>query len=141
MFRIEPKLPVQAYTTYQIKQARDNTIVSACKDVGCQAWNHGWVTTIDESTELGKAQASYIRLKSGRTFREQRDGAGLTVFTFEPFQRCFTEHKTKPQTFIQRGGDWRGNPRGEGRVHANAGDWVESFAEHQDALKTAIDRG
>lgn len=139
---IEPNLPAHSYTTYQIRQATDRFIVAACKDVGCQNWLHGWKTIVDESDPvLGREQAKFIRLKSGRTFKEQRDGVGLTVFTFAPFQRCFAEHKTMPQRFIERGGHWQLPQPISRRVHVTADDWVESFAEHQDVLKTAIERG
>lgn len=138
---VQPLMDPSQYKTYRISQGRDTTLKAACKDAGCDAWAHGWQTTVDESTQLGQQQAAYIRQKSGRTFKEQRTEAGLTVFTFEPFQRCFAEHRTRPQKFVELGGDFRGNPRGEHRVHVQAADWVESFAEHQDKIATAIERG
>ena len=90
---------------------------------------------------LGQEQAAYIRHKSGRTFREQRTEAGLTVFRFEAFQRCFAEHRTKPDRFLVRDGDWRGNPTGRGRLHVNGRDWIEDLVEHEGALADLRKKG
>jgi hypothetical protein len=139
--RVAPRMPAQAYKSYVIISPRDTTVRTACEAAGCMAWRNGWESAVDEATPLGKAQAAYIREKSGRTFREQRSAAGLSVFRFEPHQRCFTDHRTRPERFIERGGDWRGNPRGERHVHARAADWQESSAIHQDRLIAAIKRG
>ncbi|MEU2510569.1 hypothetical protein [Streptomyces syringium] len=120
-----------AYQTYSIAQPRDTLVRAACEQVGCAAWRHGWQSAVDEATELGAQQATYIRQRSGRTFREQRTGAGLTVFTFDSGQRCFAEHRTRPEIYAVRDGDWRGNPTGRTRLHTKAADWVEDFGEHQ----------
>lgn len=120
-----------AYQTYSIDQPPDTLVRAACEQAGCVAWARGWQSTIDESTPLGAKQAAYIRTQSGRTFREQRTAAGLTVFVFEARQRCFTDHKTRPQLFAVRDGDWRGNPTGRVRQHQRPADWVEDFGEHQ----------
>lgn len=140
-FRIEPQMRPENYKSYQVVMPRDSMIRAACEDVSCDAFRLGWQTFTDERTELGMMQAAYIRQKSGRTFREQRTGDGMTVFTFEPGQRCFAEHQTRPQRFIVRGGDHRGNPRGEFRQHAGPADWVEDMSEHLDRINTAIERG
>jgi hypothetical protein len=133
-----------AYVTYGIRAQRDVQVVAACKDVGCQAWAHGWETTVDENTELGRRQAAYIRHGSGREFTEHRtgpEGQQLTVFRFPAFQRCFAEHRTRPDLFLVRDGDWRGNPTGRGRVHARPQDWVEDFQEHEGALADLRQKG
>ncbi|MEV0115878.1 hypothetical protein AB0H77_21955 [Streptomyces sp. NPDC050844] len=132
--RIEPALPVQAYQTYSITSPRDTMIRAACAQVACSAWRHGWESTVDETTQLGRDQAAYIRNESGRTFREQRTAAGLTVFRFESGQRCFAEHRTRPEIYAVRDGDWRGNPTGRTRTHQRPADWVEDFGEHQLSL-------
>lgn len=129
--RIDPNMPVQAYQTYSITSPRDTSVRAACEQTGCLAWRHGWESTVDETTDLGKGQAIYIRSQSGRTFREQRTAAGLTVFRFESGQRCFAEHFTRPEIYAVRDGDWRGNPTGRTRTHQRPADWVEDFGEHQ----------
>jgi hypothetical protein len=141
LFRIDPKLPVHAMKTFAIHSPADTAIPAVCEQVGCLAWRHGWETTVDESTELGTAQALYIRQSSGRTFTEQRTGDGRTVFRFESGQRCFAEHQTRPERYLVLGGDWRGNPRAERRVHARPADWVEDFALHQQKLASRLQEG
>lgn len=130
-----------AYQTYSITVPRDTLVRAACEQVGCAAWRHGWESTIDESTELGQRQAAYIRQTSGRTFREQRTDAGLTVFRFESGQRCFADHQTRPELYAVRDGDWRGNPTGRTRQHTRAADWVEDFGEHQLRLVDQQQKG
>jgi hypothetical protein len=140
-FRILPALPAGAYQTFALRSPSDLTIKVACHLAGCDHWRRGWESVLDESADLGRRQAGYIRRESGRTFTEQRTEAGLTVFRFEAGQRCFTEHRTRPERFLVRDGDWRGNPTGRVREHARPADWVEDFAGHQDQLKTQIERG
>jgi hypothetical protein len=133
MFRIDPAGPASAYKTYAIRCLSDRTVVAACEQVGCLAWAYGWETTIDERTELGARQAAHIRHRSGRTYREQRTDAGLTVFRFEPRQRCFDEHRTRPEFYSVRAGDWRAH-LGLIRRHTRPADWVEDFGEHQNRV-------
>lgn len=139
--RILPNLPVSAYQTYDITTPHDRLVQAVCEQVGCEQWQHGWQSTVDESTPLGKQQADYIRQKSGRTFREQRTGTGLTVFRFEAKQRCFANHQTRPALFVVRDGDWRGNPTGRRRVHQTGAAWVEDFGEHQQRIADQMERG
>ncbi|MFI1472033.1 hypothetical protein [Streptomyces wuyuanensis] len=139
--RIDPLHPVQAYQTYSITQPRDTLVRAACEQVGCAAWLNGWESVIDESTPLGRDQAAYIRTKAGRTFHEVKNGAGLTVFRFDSRQRCFAEHKTRPELYAVRDGDWRGNPSGRTRKHTRAIDWVEDFGEHQQRIADQQQKG
>lgn len=142
--RINPALPVQAYQTYQvIAPPSTHWRKATCEEVECAAMASGWRSVIDEMTELGMRQAHYIRHVSRRRFREGRD-AGLTVFDFEPGQTCFADHQVRtarPETYLVRGGDWRGNPTGQVRRHARAEDWLEDFAEHQDRIADRLQRG
>jgi hypothetical protein len=140
-FRFQPALPVAAYKTYAVASPTDRTIRAACEQVGCLAYRHGWESHVDESTELGARQADYIRRLSGRTFREQRTDAGMTVFRFEGGQRCFAEHWTRPELYVVRDGDWRGNPTGRVRRHTRPDDWIEDFGGHQQALADRLERG
>lgn len=139
--RIEPALPVGAYQTFQITSPRDTSVLAACEQVGCPQWRHGWISLIDESTQLGRDQAAYIRTQSRRTFREQRTADGLTVFRFESGQRCFAEHRTRPEIYLVRDGDWRGNPTGRQRKHIRPADWVEDFGENQLRLLDQQEKG
>jgi len=139
-FRLAPALPATAYKTYAVASPTDRTIRAACEQVGCLAYRHGWESHVDESTDLGKQQADYIRRLSGRTFREQRTAAGMTVFRFEGGQRCFSEHRTRPELYVVRGGDWRQN-LGTIRQHSRPDDWLEDFGEHQQGLAERVRRG
>lgn len=140
--RIIPRVGAEAMQTYAIASPHDRTVRAACEQVGCGAWRHGWETTVDEATELGARQAAFIRTQAGRTFRELRTEAGLTVFRFDAGQRCFANHQTRPELYLVRGGDWRGNPaKVPGRQHANAADWVEDFGEHQQKVHDAREKG
>ncbi|MDJ0460581.1 hypothetical protein [Streptomyces sp. H27-C3] len=125
-------LPAESYQTFSITQPRDTTVVAACEQVGCPAHQNGWESVIDETTDLGQQQARYIRGESRRTFREQKTATGLTAFRFESGQRCFAEHRTRPELYAVRDGDCaRGNPTGRVRQHSSPADWVEDFGEHQ----------
>lgn len=128
-FRLQPAGPAHAYQTFSVRSRPDRAVRTVCEEVGCQAWRSGWESTIDETTDLGQAQAAYIRQQSGRTFREQRTEQGLTVFRFESGQRCFADHQTRPELYLVRDGDYRGNPTGRRRVHTRAQDWVENVQE------------
>lgn len=118
---------------------------ATCAEVECEAWAHGWVTAVDERTELGQRQAGYIRTKSGRAYTMSGDADGRTVFTFKPGQSCFREHTVRldrPELYVVREGDHRGNPRGaEPLVHKRARDWVDDFATHQERLADRLARG
>lgn len=157
-YRVPPALPSHAYNTYSIYSPRDVLIKTACEQVGCEAWRDGWKSPIDESTACGRTgqvpvcgwvqvgkrpcgscQAYYIRSRSGRTFSEQRTGAGITVFTFARGQRCFEEHRTRPETYTVAHGDWRSSQLI--RTHTRPIDWVEDMRLHQDKLADQMKQG
>ncbi len=119
---------------YRLQAPPDRWVRSACEDVRCAAWQFGWETTVDEAAALGKLQADYIRRESGRTFTEHKS-AGLTVFRFASRQRCFAEHRTKPQRFTVVDG---GRPA---RQHVSSVDWLEDCGEHLDRVVTQKERG
>lgn len=143
---IEPNMRPQDYTTYQILCPRSSHFaVVSCEDAECPHYRDGWRSVFDENTDLGKRQAHYVRHESGRGFKEYRTPEGLTGFLFSPGQPCFTQHKMRNDRlplFRVKGGDYRGNPLGVPTVtHKRADDWVEDFAEHQDKVKTILERG
>lgn len=140
MTRLQPAAPAAAYQTYQILCPPDQQVRTACEDAGCLQWAHGWETTVDEATELGRRQAGFIRQRSGRTFTEHRTAEGLTVFRFASRQRCFAEHRTRPEFYTVHAGDWR-EYLGNIRTHTRPADWVEDFAEHQLTVKEQTEKG
>lgn len=154
MFRLEPPLPATAYQTYQIMAPVETHWREAtCAEVACPNLEHGWVTRVREETDaevaqgytLGRRQAHYIRTTSGRRYVEHRTPDGITEFVFEPGQTCFGQHRVKtgrPEYFLRRGGDWRGDPTGARPfLHQRAQDWVEDFALHQQQLVDLIEKG
>ncbi len=143
-FRLPPPGPVGAYKSYEFSMPEvTHTRPATCGQVDCPTQASGWITPVDESTELGQKQAHYIRRLSGRIHTEgPRDV--FTLFTFPPGEECFEPHTIpldRDPVFVVRGGDWRGNPMRERRIHHRPDDWVEDFAEHQDRLATRITRG
>jgi hypothetical protein len=134
----DPRLPVEAYQTWSVKSRPDKRVKAVCERVGCPRWRAGWESVIDESTQLGQQQAAFIR-SSRRTFKEQR-AAGLTVFRFEPYQRCFEDHQTMPEKYLVRGGDHRAAV-GQVRVHTRPEDWVEHVQQHMAGLLDERDKG
>jgi hypothetical protein len=144
--RLPPQLPVTAMRTFQILAPLSTHFRAAtCEEVNCLRIINGFMVPVDESTDLGRKQAHYIRNLSGRAFTEARDRAGLTVFTFQPGQRCFDPHRVRadrPERYLTRPGDWRGNPSGRPPVeHTKAEFWVEDFAENQDRIARQIEKG
>lgn len=146
MFRVDPALPARAYQTYQIlAPVETHWRDAACAEVDCPNYVNGWVTRVHEGDDLGKAQAGYIRHRAGRAYAEGRTPDGLTEFTFKPGQTCFGQHRVRldrPEWFLRRGGDWRGDPSGaKPYLHTRAEHWVEDFALHQQQLAETIEKG
>jgi hypothetical protein len=143
--RFPPAGPVTAYKSYLISAPlATHWNLATCADVDCPHYLAGWDSLIDERTGLGQRQAHYIRRESGRRFTEERQPDGLTRFSFEAGQRCFTQHKARnmrDERYVERDGDWRGNPTGRKRVHTQPDHWVESFALNQGRLIALQERG
>lgn len=118
---------------YLLRMPPDTTVVAACHEVRCESWQFGWDTIADERTALGQAQAAYIRRESGRTFREMGSPDGVTVFRFEPRQRCFAEHRTRPASWLVRSGGIR--------RHDSMRDWIDDLGEHAGQLEDQLRRG
>lgn len=141
--RPQPLGPAQAYKTYQVVAPLESHFRRAsCSEVDCPAYLHGWQTVIDTSTDLGKAQAHYLQHEAGRRFTAESAG-DLVTYTFEAGQECFREHslrlENRPEIYIVKDGDWRLSDNV--RRHANADDWLDDFANHQDHIKTRLERG
>jgi len=125
--------PAPETRDYHIRMPTDRWVKLACQDADCDDWRHGWETHVDEATPLGCEQAAYIRRLSGRTFTERRAG-GITVFVFEPFQRCFAEHRTRPARLLVHEG-------GRTREHASFADLAEDYTEHTGRLADQAQKG
>jgi hypothetical protein len=136
----------EAYQTFQLLAPREtHTVPATCEEVECDQYARGWLVKIDLGTDLGQKQAYYIKHQSGRVYEvtEQRDG--LVTLTFRGGQPCFREHRRnieRDPLFRVKGGDKRGNPlRVPTRTHKKPEFWVEEFAENQDRIATAVEKG
>ncbi len=142
-FRLPPQMRPDAYVTYSIEAPLETHWRKAsCEEVACLHYLLGWQITADERTDLGQAQAHYIRTKAGRRFSEDHNPAGLTVFTFEAGQKCFRQHQSRierEEIFEKKAGDFRiAHP--PNRV-MRPDDWVDDFAEHQEKLAHELEKG
>jgi hypothetical protein len=138
MQRIMPVGSPAAYKTYGFAQKRRK---ATCAEVQCEQYLQGWKTIVP----VGSEYEGLVR-QSGRRWVSEKVEEGLIEFVFPAGQACFAAAKhTLPweghERFIERGGDWRGNPTGSLYVHTRADDWVDSFANHQDKIKTQVERG
>ncbi|HEV2778816.1 MAG TPA: hypothetical protein VGX25_05390 [Actinophytocola sp.] len=136
------RVPAQAFTTHQVLSPSDRTIVTACEQAGCLAWRHGFDKPVDERTPVGQLQAELIRSgRSGRTYRELpgKTAEGYTVFRFAAGQRCFAEHRTRPELYIVH----RGTPSQHLqtlRRHTRPDLFIEDYRETLDRRLTDIAR-
>jgi hypothetical protein len=148
-----------AMKTYEVKTPVSSHFRAArCEEVNCDNHANGWVTVVDESTGLGQRQAAYIRqecrpttavLAAGAVPRaryvEGASPAGWTEFRFPAGQQCFAPHRARihrPEVFLVREGDRRGNPRGVApRRHDEAEHWIEDMQGHLDGIRTIAQRG
>jgi len=128
-------LPPQFLTTFRIvRPPRPAT----CAEYGCWRYRDGFKVVVDESTDLGRQQAHYIRKECGRRFTEDREERpGLTAFKFEAGQECFAKHAMPwdGQERLLEHGLWGR------RDHTRADDWVDSFANNQIRLADIAERG
>jgi hypothetical protein len=142
LFRVEPALPVGATKTYSaLAPLATHFRPASCEEVDCGNYLHGWMTAVNEATDLGRRQAHYIRSASGRRFIEAGNGP-FTEFTFEPGQRCFATHQQpleRDPVLLVRMGDWRGY--GPTRVHVRPGDWIEDMQSTFDKVRDRQERG
>lgn len=145
-FRIEPKMAPTAYRSFEVHSpARTHFRPATCAEVDCPHYLGGWESVIDVATEQGKAWAAAIK-RSGRRFIADRSGPGTTItFRFPPGQACFkAPHQVpvgRPEIFVVRDGDWRGNPTGRTDRGVRPEEFVERMAENLDVLHSARQRG
>lgn len=140
------QLGAQAYQTFQILAPKDtHSVPATCEEVECEQYARGWMMKIDLGTELGQRQAHYIKHSSGRAYEVTNQQDGLVTLTFRSGQPCFREHRKaieRDPVYRVKGGDARGNPlRLPTRVHKKPEFWVEEFAENQQTIADAVEKG
>lgn len=151
--RVAPLMEPQYYKTYEVDMplATHWRWVS-CEDYECDPFLQGFVLTCDLSTELGQKQAHFALNDKTRSCSMQRVSETMVKFLYKPGNKCFhnipgdpLRHRLpigRPPFYLVAGGDWRGNPRGTPTMtHRRPEDWIDDFANHQDKLATAFQRG
>ena len=128
----------QQYQTYSVVSPKDtHTRPATCAEVDCRHHREGWQSIIDTGTDLGKAQAEWIRHQSGRHFTEDRTGPTVITFLFGPGQTCFANNHVvtveREPFYILRPG-LNHTPTGPVTRYDRADQWVDDFATHQDHL-------
>ena len=141
---VPPTLPNEAWTSFQIVTPISTHFRPAtCEEIGCKHFLEGWQVRVEGL----EPQMLHTATHSGRRFRRVQVAEGETWLLFEAGQPCFktSTHRMRlerPEFFYRRPGDWRGLPPGERPfLHQRPEHWVEDFAEHQDRLITALNRG
>ncbi|MFF5842114.1 hypothetical protein ACFY74_11675 [Streptomyces massasporeus] len=144
LFRIEPAMGPEMYKSYaMVSPLSTHTRQATCEEVGCDQYRRGWRVRVESLTP----DLLHAARTSGRKYTEQSVAEGETYLVFEAGQACFkaSTHRApigRQPLYLVRDGDHRGNPRGtKARLHQRAEDWVEDFAEHQQALADEIKKG
>lgn len=145
--RVPAQLPVQSMKTYALSAPiSTHRRVASCAEVGCDRRARGWKTALDVSVPEHAKAANWVRLHSGLKYTVEENGDAVT-FTFPAGQNCFdgingrhTAPLEREPLYIVRGGDFRGNPRGD-RFQLNAADWVDDFSTHQQKLADRMEQG
>lgn len=159
-----PAAPVQAFKTYSVLAPLSTHFRQAlCEEIECAGYIKGWVSAFDATDPDDIPKINWIRDFSDRHFTEHRglrvpsvDGAGtrvvidaagpLTVFQFPAGQMCFdaNTHRVpleRDPLYVVRDGDFRGNPTGHRRVHANGDDFIDDIGEYMDKVADNKTRG
>lgn len=136
-----PIAPVAGPGAYQSFITRARWRTATCAEVGCGQWREGWVTTVDESTQLGREQGDYVRHHSGRRYRERRTETGWTAFEFHPGQTCFAAARhmiqaDEPGFGFLVPGDHRATT-GPVKAYDRLDQMVDDFRTHTDRIAAA----
>jgi len=115
---------------------------ATCAEVECAGWLHGFRLRIDESTQLGQAQAAYLRaVTSRRRAREWRDEVGLTVFEYAPGQRCTSDSDDQHRVPVEREPLYIVRDPRQGRRLVGQTQWVDVLHQHTDEYAERVARG
>lgn len=145
-FRLPPRGPVQAYQTYRIDAPRaTHTRAATCAEIDCPHYLNGWATSV-----LPGSQDEAVIKASGRRWDDrlsEKTADGFMRYVFPSGQSCFraSAHRVsleRDPIFSVVAGDHRvtGQPPLL-RRHASAEDWRDDFAEHQQGIADAVQRG
>jgi hypothetical protein len=136
--RIEPKLPPHLMNTHLILAPPQTHFRPAtCEEVGCPHFLEGWRVKIDALPP----EMVHAAKNSGRRWREIPVAPGETWLEFEPGQKCFKwfSHRVRldrPELYLKREGDHRGNPRRLDDVKFSGPDaWADSLGTQLDQIE------
>lgn len=137
--RIVPQVGPENYKTYQIARPKaTHTRPATCAEVECKPYQNGWVTRVPRGSE---AEQIFLSLDRKRfPYKEMEGTRSERAFLFPPGVRCFKADThvvpvDRPALYVVKGGDWRGNPRGDVRRHTQPMHWVEDMQEHLDQVR------
>lgn len=137
LLRPPPSLPAGMMQTHQILAPTETHWRKAtCAEVACPHYLNGWMLHTNglDADDIAAAKTS------GRRFRAESGDTG-EVLVFEPGQPCFraSTHQVRlerPELFIARDGDWRGNPRGTDPTRFSGADaWTDSLHTHLEQFE------
>lgn len=141
--RPAPRLEAASYKTYAIRTPSKTHMRRAkCSEVNCEHYLNGWQVRVEGlPPELLHAAKT-----SGRKYVPHYIAEGETYLIFEAGQACFKalEHQVptgRPSLFYVGRGDFRLFSVRRAKRHENADDWRDDFANHQDRIKTLVERG
>lgn len=148
--RISPRIGPEHFRTYSIDAPlATHWRKASCEEYECDEYLNGFVLTIDPTTDLGQRQLYYVQHDRSRKGVIQQVGFDLIKVVYAPGTMCWEPKKSthrvpigRPPFFLVHGGDWRGDPRGIGRlIHRRPVDWVDDFANNQINIAEAIRKG
>lgn len=144
---VNPAVGPQHYRTFKISAPiKSHWRKATCEEYECDGYVHGFVTTVDVSTDLGQRQYHYLTHDRSRRYSLQHVGESLYKFVYGPGFRCFSmaDHRVpigRPPMLLVAEGDWRGNPRQiPTRVHSRVEDWVDHYQTQADRVRTLRQR-
>jgi len=123
---------------------------ATCEEYECDQFLHGFVLTVDLSTELGQKQWYYVaKVDRERSYSIQRLNQFIVKVIYGPGNPCFEPNRSnhrvpvgRPPFYLVADGDWRGNPRRTPMYHhRRVEDFIEDFALHQDKIAVVRKRG
>lgn len=142
------KLPAHLRKTFLWSTPSDtHTRIVDCETAAndydeCNHFARGFMVQAQPGHDQREIQVARYKEQGYRFY--EADG----MLYFYPGQRCLASRENPHRVFLDRppnlavvGGDWRGNPRGEGRTHTKIEHWVDDLHSNVDKLNTEIQKG